>query len=204
MNKKKGYYLGRFQPFCLHHLDKVREILNSYPDIDLTIGVAGWNGERSRQNFLEGNEAAEIVKLTLKEYLLEGKVGVVVIDLFPGRTIEETLKDFLNPNLLKGPPVVFFSGSEKTLSALRCLKESGLLFDICDLHDQEMGGSPRATQVRESLIRETGLWRIMVAPSAHEYLLQFRQRLLELPDGEKRPWANQPETFSQGKGLERG
>jgi hypothetical protein len=197
MNQKLGYYLGRFQPFCLHHLEKVTQMLTAYPDTALRIGVAGWRGERTQSNFLTGKEAAHVIGLTLREYTLQDMVGVEVVNLYPNRTIEESIGGLLSVK----ERVSVFSGSEKTLGALERLVERGVPIDIHDLGDNEIEGSPRATIVRKSIMDGTDLWKEMVATSTHEYLMQFQERLRNLPEGGvKRPWSTEGRTSF---GLER-
>ncbi len=184
MDQKIGFYLGRFQPFSRKHLEIAQTILNNYPEVSLNIGVAGWMGEQTRSNFLTGEEAAHVIGLTLKDFNLQDRVGITIVELSPEWTIEESITKIL-PN---GLPVSFFSGSEKTIGALERIRSRGRPLDINILPDDDVT-PPRAREIREGLINGGTEWRFLVAPSAEDYLQQFQGRLMTLPEGGvKRPW----------------
>jgi nicotinamide-nucleotide adenylyltransferase len=192
MHSQLGFYLGRFQPYSLKHLEITQRILEEYPHILLNIGVAGWRGDKTRDNFLTGEEAARVVNLSLKDFSLEDRVGITIVELQPKLTVEESIRSILPENL----PVLFFSGSSKTLGVLERLKNEGRPLDIRALPDDDLT-PPRSREIRDSLLSGTDNWRGMVTSSVYEYLPQFRGRLMSLPEGSlKRPWQTEADLNS--------
>lgn len=184
MNSKLGFYLGRFQPYSLKHMEITRFILDKFPDLSLNIGVAGWRGEQTRDNFLSGEEAAHVIRLTLTDFNLQDAVGIKIIELSPELTVEESVEKIL-PN---GLPITFFSGSGKTIGALERIRDRGNNININILPDDDIT-PPRAREIRKGLLSSCGEWKCLVSPSAVEYLQQFQERLIFLPEGGvKRPW----------------
>lgn len=191
-----GIYLGRFQPFSLKHGEVVKSILDKYPGLNLSIGLAGWTGDRDRNNPFWGEEAAEVARRTLTDLKLD-HVGVTVIELRPEWSLEESIKRYLP----EGKSVVAFSGSEKTQAALVNLKSEIYLIDIIKLPDDD-NTPPRSREIRDMLLKGCDGWREKVSVSAAEYLEQdwVRERLLTSPEGElKRPWALECEGNLNGR-----
>lgn len=193
----KGVYLGRFQPFHNRHLDMVNYLLQNFPGIELSVGVADWRGQPSKENFLNGFEAQRAARLSVEAAKLIN-VQIIRFPLFPEVSLEKTLRKRLHEEEIG----VVFSGSEKTISALENVVSDGFDLEIVDLKDTWDG--VRSTQIREWIRDGDETWRQYVSPSVAEYLSQpvFRERLLSLVGGEKRPWGIEGKSFSSN-GVER-
>jgi len=195
--KKRGVFLGRFQPFHNQHLDVVKYILQEFHEIELLVGVADWRGLSSRDNFLSGSESQKSVSLSLAESGIRS-VRVIGFPLFPDISLEQTLITGFSEEKINA----VFSGSEKTISAVNNLVLSGLNLEIINLNDREDG--IRGSQIRERMREGDETWRMYVSPSVAEFLSEpvFRERLLSLVAGEKRPWGIEGKSFSSN-GVER-
>lgn len=176
----RGIFPGRFQPFSLKHLGIVNNIIDQHPDLDLTLGIADWRGQRTRDNFLSGDEAVIIARLTLNEYHLS-RVLVDPIPLEEGHTLTESLLKYFGHQL----PDIFFSGSGKSLDSARQLGIKA----IVDLGDDDQS-PPRAREIRDSLACGSNEWERAVAQGVIGYLSnpEFKIRLNRLEGGAKRPW----------------
>ena len=185
----QGFYFGRFQPFSTKHLDIVRQIIGENPDMKLSVCVAGWTGERDRNNFLFGEEVAHITRLSLLDVGLDNRAGVLVVELRPEWSLEESIARVLP----KTENISAFSGSDKTLGALEMLTSAGLSLRIVRLEDDDVT-PPRSREIRESLLKGNGDWMSAVTDSTAQYLSQLwvRTRIMSLPEGgTKRPWASE-------------
>lgn len=176
----RGIFPGRFQPFSLKHLGIVNDIIDQHPDIDLTLGIADWRGPRTRDNFLSGDEAVIIARLTLDEYKLF-KVVVDSIPLEKESTLTESLRRYFGDKV----PDMFFSGSDRSLDSARLLG----IKTIVDLGDDDQS-PPRAREIRDSLACGSKEWKKAVAQGVIGYLSnpEFKTRLNSLEGGAKRPW----------------
>lgn len=181
--KKRGVFLGRFQPFHNQHLDVVKYILHEFHEFELMVGVADWRGLPNRDNFLNGIESQKSVRLSLAESGIKG-VRVIGFPLFPNVSMEQTLSTRFSEESINA----VFSGSEKTIFAVNNLVLNGMNLEIINLNDREDG--IRASQIREWIREGEETWRKYVTPSVAEFLSEplFRERLLSLVAGEKRPW----------------
>lgn len=181
---QKGIFTGRFQPFFGKHHGIVDSILKTHPYLDLTIGVADWQGAQTRENFLTGQEAVQVAALTLADHGLE--IPVIPIPVFPNQGLQKGLKHVID----EGGFTSLFSGSGKTLAAA-----SGLVGHIVQLPDDDLSG-PRARHIREALMQGTNDWQRYLTPRVVDFFTQqdIATRIHYLPEGEKRPWAIKVET----------
>jgi hypothetical protein len=191
-----GIYLGRFQPFSLKHGEVVKSILDNYPGLKLSVGLAGWTGDRDSNNFLWGPEAALVARMTLDDIGFTD-VGVCIVELRPEWTLEESLMR----SIVSNGNIHAFSGSEKTQAALDTLNLRGFPINVIRLPDDDIT-PPRSREIRDMLLNGRDGWRDMVSASAAEYLEQnwVRERLITCPEGElKRPWRLECEVNSNGQ-----
>ena len=198
--RNTGIYFGRFQPFHKQHIERVAIIRNTFPDVDLIVGVADWKGEMSRSNFLTGMEALTIATLSLADSGFN-EVRVVGVPLSPEVVLGESIRHAVAEMNIS----YVFSGSDKTLSASRKLVDLGLPLQIVDTMDDESG--IRATDIRTWMINGDHTWKDYVTPSVAKYFLDTDGRLIErlrdLSDGSKRPWSIESELPEVKHGNER-
>lgn len=196
----KGIYFGRFQPMHLAHLQKVRQILGNFENLELTIGIADWKGVPNKNNFLSGSEAVAIARLSLDEAGLYS-VKACPVGLNPEKSLKETIKTVFDKEYFN----YVFSGSDKTLEACRSLLDNGYNMNIVDLLDN--GEGVRATDLREWMLTGEATWKNFISPRAVEFIsnpeLNLIQRLSDLEDGEKRPWSLNGEIAQFGLNPER-
>ena len=90
---------------------------------------------------------------------------------------------------------VLFSGSGKTLAAVRSLPADGI--EIIDLGDDDMT-PPRSREIRELIEQGDEDWKTHVSDAAIPFLSNpgYRQRLLGLDEGNKRPWTTKEQISS--------
>lgn len=180
----QGIYFGRFQPSHLQHLTVVSWVRTEFPEVPLTIGVANWLGERSQSNFMNGDEASQVFKLSLKDRDMS-EVSVVTVDLRPDVSLRDSIYSSLSVNNITH----VFSGSDKTLEATYELaKELNTKLKIFDLRDS--GDGVRATDLRNWMMEGSNKWEQYVMPSAVKYMKENNviERLRGLGEGNKRPW----------------
>lgn len=182
MDAEKGIFTGRFQPFSLSHLRVVRQILAAHPSISLTVGVADWRGGANKANFLSGEEAGVITRLSLDHAGLTD-VEVLRIPVGPEISLNSSLKRTIQENGFN----VVFSGSPKTLKAVRSLYLPELRVETLD--DDDLS-PPRSREIRSGIESGDMSWRPLVSEAVVSLLGDplLKEKLKHLPDGEKRPW----------------
>jgi hypothetical protein len=170
-------YLGRFQPFCNHHTQRVREFLSERPEINLYIGIADYQGPKTKTNFLNASEAKYIAEISLADAGLKATVKTVEIN--PDGPLESQP---ITPLLLAFNLIV--SGSPNTIkAAINIARFYHHQLEIITLPQDFK--SPHASDFRRSLINGDQTWKQMVSPSVVTYLLAHSEiitRLLSLPD----------------------
>lgn len=183
--QENGIYFGRFQPFHIEHLRRVGEIRQSYPNVRLNIGLADWQGERTKSNFLYTPEALMIARLSLHDAGYD-EVEVFGVPLGAEIDLRSSISDFINEHNIK----YVYSGSDRTLKVSRELAGDSGKIIIVDLEEKGI----RATDIRRSIREGTGSWKDSLTLSAAEYvnemLPQLNHRLVFLPEGQKRPWVD--------------
>jgi hypothetical protein len=146
------------------------------------------------------DEALMVARLSIADAELLDRVRVMSVPIDPELSLEDTLSNLL----LREDFNVLFSGSEKTIGAMRRVSALERVdISVVDWGEEDVLLPMRATQIRGGLINGDDSWREMMTPRAAEYIAQMRlgERLRELDLGEKRPWGVEG-NFTPG-GVER-
>lgn len=195
---QEAFYFGRFQPPLLKHGMIAREALQEIdPDSKLTIGIAQNKDGLNRNNILRGDESVVLFNETLGQLgIPEGKIAVETVEIDPTQPLSASIQRYwLERGTTPETDLVIFSGSPSTIKACTEAQSIFSKLRIKELDDDDQTG-PRARTIRqclfdwdvEGLLQSTDL----AAQAVLEFLAQpfMLERISELPNGEKRPWAN--------------
>lgn len=182
-----GFYPGRFQPFHNGHLARVKAILSAYPNINLIVGIAGYEGELNQSNFLEPDEAVHCVALALSKLeKLSDVIQVRSVRIASQDTLEQSYARFFQQHRIDH----VFSGSRQSINAIASILPNVIIHEWHDSAAPKGGVRIHAEDVRMSILQGNDWWRDVVDPAVADYFLRkdMRERLTWLPRGAKHRW----------------
>ena len=169
VSENRGLLIGRFQPFHLGHLQCVRYVLKSLPEIIIAIGSAQFS--HTLHNPFTAGERVTMIRLALDE----AKIDAAKYYLIPVRDLR--IHDLWVPHLVSQTPKfeVVFSNEPVTS---RLFKEAGFRVEPIPLYDREAYSS---TEIRERVVNGDS-WDKLVPTSVAEYIksISGEERLREL------------------------
>lgn len=171
---ERAVFPGSFRPFHNEHLEKVRGILEAYPSQSLIIVVSERCLSPKKYDFICGQDALEIVSLTLKAEKLDNRVSVRLIDLDPNSSLEKLGSALIGNENIKR----VFTGSEGTIKTIQLLRDRGLWNgELVQLNNSGI----HAEQIRQLMLEDGPSWKEYVHPSVTNYLENVKQNFLGGP-----------------------
>jgi nicotinamide mononucleotide adenylyltransferase len=160
-NKNFGLIIGRFQPPCLHHLEFIREVINSGIK-ELLIGV-GDSGVVDDNNFLTATQVKDLLIPNLDKLNFPYQIQII--------------PDIHNPPKYANHVKTFFPQINKSNTCLitdndylsDCFTNYGYNFE----HITQTVLPTRATNIRQMIISKNPQWQNLVPPNIHTFLLKI-------------------------------
>lgn len=153
---KKGFYIGRFQPFHLGHLSAIRQALKEVGELYIGIGSSQYKGQQT--NPFSGEERKEMVQRAVREADLEDRCTVYLVP-----DIHEDDKWCAHVREIVPEFDLVYVGNEGLVKEL-FEKEGKSPIRMVE-HELDIS----ATKIREA-VRKNQAWEDFLPPAVTEYL----------------------------------
>ena len=167
--ENRGLLIGRFQPFHLGHLECVKYVLKSVPEIIIAIGSAQFS--HTLHNPFTAGERITMIRLALDE----AKINSEQYYLIPIRDLR--IHDLWVSHLVSQTPKFEAVFSNEPVTS-RLFKEAGFRVEPIPFYDRETYSS---TEIRERVVNGDS-WEKLVPSSVAGYIksISGEERLREL------------------------